>query len=137
MTYVLGIDTSTTATKAVLVDEAGAVAGIGVSEYGFEVPQPLWSEQDPHLWADGTVNAIRAVLASTGVRGDEVAAIGLTGQMHGLVLIDEADRVLRPAILWNDQRTAHACDELREALGLERLVAITGNDAVTGLTAPK
>jgi xylulokinase len=77
------------------------------------------------------------VLGAAGARGEDVAAIGLTGQMHGLVLLDAADRVLRPAILWNDQRTAHACDEIREALGFERLVSLTGNDAVTGLTAPK
>ena len=137
MSHVLGIDTSTTATKAVLVDDAGAVAGIGSAEYGFETPQPLWSEQEPALWWDGTVGAIRSVLRSTGVAPDSIAAVGLTGQMHGLVLLDEADRVLRPAILWNDQRTAHACDEIREAVGFERLVEITGNDAVTGLTAPK
>jgi xylulokinase len=80
---------------------------------------------------------MRQVLDAAGARGEDVAAIGLTGQMHGLVLLDAADRVLRPAILWNDQRTAHACDEIREALGFERLVSLTGNDAVTGLTAPK
>ncbi len=137
MTYVLGLDVSTTATKAVLVDEAGDVSGIGVAEYGFDVPQPRWSEQDPRLWSDGAISAIRAVLASTGVRGDEVTAVGLTGQMHGLVLLDAADRVLRPAILWNDQRTAAACDEIRAAVGAEQLIRTTGNDAVTGLTAPK
>jgi xylulokinase len=137
MSHVLGIDTSTTATKAVLVDEAGAVVGIGSAEYGFDAPQPLWSEQEPALWWDGTVGAIRSVLGSTGIDPASIAAIGLTGQMHGLVLLDEADRVLRPAILWNDQRTAHACEEIREAVGFERLVEITGNDAVTGLTAPK
>ncbi|HEY8237845.1 MAG TPA: FGGY family carbohydrate kinase, partial [Candidatus Limnocylindrales bacterium] len=137
MSHVLGIDVSTTATKAVLVDEAGAVAGIGVAEYGFDVPRPGWAEQEPALWWDGTVAAIRSVLASTGVAGADIVAIGLTGQMHGLVLLDGADRVLRPAILWNDQRTAHACDEIREAVGPDRLIAITGNDAVTGLTAPK
>jgi len=137
LSHVLGIDTSTTATKAVLVDEAGAVAGIGSAEYGFEAPQPLWSEQEPTLWWDGTVEAIWSVLRSTGVDPASIAAVGLTGQMHGLVLLDEGDRVLRPAILWNDQRTAHACEEIREAVGFERLVEITGNDAVTGLTAPK
>jgi xylulokinase len=137
LTHVLGIDVSTTATKAVLVGPAGEVAGIGVSEYGFDVPQPLWSEQDPRLWSDGATSAIRAVLASSGVRAENVAAIGLTGQMHGLVLLDAADQVLRPAILWNDQRTAAACDEIRAAVGPERLITITGNDAVTGLTAPK
>jgi xylulokinase len=135
--YVIGIDASTTATKAVLIDEAGAVRGVGVTEYGYEVPQPLWSEQSPELWWDGAVASIRAVLASTGVSGADVAAIGLTGQMHGLVLLDAADRVLRPAILWNDQRTAAECDAIRAAIGPERLIEITGNDALTGFTAPK
>jgi xylulokinase len=137
MAHILGIDTSTTATKAVLVDEAGSVVGIGSAEYGFEAPQPLWSEQEPGLWWDGTVGAIWSVLRTTGVTADSIAAIGLTGQMHGLVLLDADDRVLRPAILWNDQRAAHACDEIREAIGAQRLIEITGNDAVTGLTAPK
>jgi xylulokinase len=135
--FVLGIDASTTATKAVLVDESGAVAAVGASEYGFETPQPGWAEQDPGLWWDGAVAAIRSVLASSGARGDDVAAVGLTGQMHGAVLLDAADQVLRPAILWNDQRTGLACDEIREAVGAERLIAITGNDALTGFTAPK
>jgi xylulokinase len=137
MSYVLGIDTSTTATKAVLVGDDGRVVGIGSSEYGYEVPRPLWTEQDPELWWTATGEAVRSVLASTGVDRDDVAAVGLTGQMHGLVLLDAADRVLRPAILWNDQRTAEACDEIRSAVGFERLVAITGNDALTGFTAPK
>jgi xylulokinase len=137
MAFVLGIDASTTATKAVLIDESGAVAGVGASEYGFEVPQPGWTEQDPDLWWDGALASIRSVLASTGVRGDDVVAVGLTGQMHGLVLLDAADKALRPAILWNDQRTAHACDEIRAVVGPERLIAITGNDALTGFTAPK
>ena len=137
MAHILGIDTSTTATKAVLVDEAGSVVGIGSAEYGFDAPEPLWSEQEPSLWWDGTVGAIRSVLRATRVAPDSIAAIGLTGQMHGLVLLDAADRVLRPAILWNDQRTAHACEEIREAVGAQRLIEITGNDAVTGLTAPK
>ena len=137
MAYVVGIDASTTATKAVLVDEAGTVVGIGSSAYGYDIPQPGWTEQSADLWWDGAVIAIREVLASTGVAGEEVAAVGLTGQMHGLVLLDDADRVLRPAILWNDQRTAHACDEIREAVGPERLIAITGNTALTGFTAPK
>ena len=137
MGHVLGIDTSTTATKAVLVDEAGAVTSIGSAEYGFDAPQPLWSEQEPALWWDGTVGAVRSALRTSGVEPASIEAIGLTGQMHGLVLLDSADRALRPAILWNDQRTAHACEEIREAVGFERLVEITGNDAVTGLTAPK
>ena len=137
MAHVLGIDVSTTATKAVLIDESGAVVGVGASAYGFNVPRPLWSEQDPELWWDGAVTAIRSVIATTGVPADEVVAIGLTGQMHGAVLLDAAGDVLRPAILWNDQRTATECDAIRDALAPERLIAITGNDALTGFTAPK
>ena len=138
MAFVLGIDVSTTATKAVLISEDGAVRGIGVAEYPFSVPRPLWSEQDPALWWDGAISAIRSVLASTGVAGGDVAAVGLTGQMHGAVLLDAAGEVLRPAILWNDQRTGAECDLIRSALGgLEHLVAVTGNDALTGFTAPK
>jgi len=137
MGLLLGIDVSTTATKAILVDNAGIVRGVGAAEYPFEVPRPLWSEQDPGLWWDGAQAAIKAVLASTGVHGDAIAAIGLTGQMHGAVLLDSSDRVLRPAILWNDQRTAAECDVIREAVGRDRLISITGNDALTGFTAPK
>jgi xylulokinase len=135
--FVLGIDVSTTATKAVLVDSHGSVAAIGTAEYGFEQPHPLWSEQDPALWDEGATTAIRAALGSAGVEGSVVEAVGLTGQMHGLVVLDAADRVLRPAILWNDQRSAAECDLIRGAVGPERLIELTGNDAVTGLTAPK
>jgi len=137
MAFVLGIDVSTTATKAVLIDEDGTVIAIGQAEYGFDVPRPLWSEQDPELWWEGALTAISSALASAGGSGDDVAAIGLTGQMHGAVLLDAAGRVLRPAILWNDQRTAAECDLIRVAVGPERLVAVTGNDALTGFTAPK
>ena len=144
MAFVLGIDASTTATKAILVGEDGTVRGTGTAEYSYDIPRPLWSEQDPRLWWDGTQAAIRAALGSAGegggaagVRADEVVAVGLTGQMHGLVLLDVAGEVLRPAILWNDQRTAAECDAIRDAVGAERLIAVTGNDALTGFTAPK
>jgi xylulokinase len=137
MAFVLGIDVSTTATKAVLVGGDGQVVGIGIAEYPYDTPRPLWSEQDPALWWTGTIAAIRSVLASTGVDGGAIDAVGLTGQMHGAVLLDAADEVLRPAILWNDQRTAAECDAIRAAVGPERLVAVTGNDALTGFTAPK
>lgn len=135
--YVLGIDVSTTATKAVLVGEDGRVRGIGTAEYGFVTPNPLWSEQDPRLWWDGAVAAIQEVLHATGTDPADIDAIGLTGQMHGLVLLDSAGDVLRPAILWNDQRTGAECDAIREAVGAQRLIRITGNDALTGFTAPK
>jgi xylulokinase len=137
VTVVLGLDISTTATKAVLLDAEGVVRGIGVAEYGYATPHPLWAEQDPAQWWDATQSAVASVLADSGVDPDAVRGIGLTGQMHGAVLLDAAGAVLRPAILWNDQRTAAECDEIRERVGANRLVRITGNDALTGLTAPK
>lgn len=135
--YVLGIDVSTTATKALLIDERGRVAAIGSAEYDYAVPAPLWSEQDPDLWWTGAQVAIGAALASAGIGGADVGAVGMAGQMHGAVLLDGADRPLRPAILWNDQRTAAECDEIRRRVGARRLIEITGNDALTGFTAPK
>jgi len=134
----LGIDVSTTGAKALLVDEAGRVVATATTPLTVSTPRPLWSEQDPHEWWTGTCRSVRGVLAEPGARGHGVAAVGLTGQMHGLVLLDGEDRVLRPAILWNDQRTARQCDQIRAAMGgRERLVRITGNDALTGFTAPK
>ncbi len=135
--YFIGIDTSTTATKALLMDKTGRVLGVASSEYSFETPQPLWTEQSPSLWWNGTAESIRQVLAKTGVDATSVKGIGLTGQMHGLVLLDEKGEVLRPALLWNDQRTGLQCDTIRKKLGKENLIQITGNDALTGFTAPK
>jgi xylulokinase len=135
--YFIGIDSSTTATKALLMDEAGHVLGVASSEYSFETPHPLWSEQSPSLWWTGTIESIRQVLAKTNVDASAVKGIGLAGQMHGLVLLDENGEVLRPSILWNDQRTAAQCDEIRQRFGREKLIQITGNDALTGFTAPK
>ena len=106
MALVLGIDVSTTATKAILVDESGTVRGIGTASYPYETPRPQWSEQDPRLWWDAAVAAIPEALAAAGVDGGQVAAVGLAGQMHGAVLLDASDEPVRPAILWNDQRTA-------------------------------
>lgn len=137
MPYLIGIDSSTTATKALLIDETGAIVAVAATEYDYATPHPLWSEQDPDLWWHGTVQSIRGVLAASGIDPADVAGVGLTGQMHGLVLLDDAGQVLRPSILWNDQRTAAQCDEIRARLGKDRLIAITGNDALTGFTAPK
>ena len=137
MSHLLGIDTSTTATKAVLVDADGEVVGVGVREYDADSPHPRWSEQDPARWWDATVGAIRDVLETTGVDGAAVDAVGVAGQMHGAVLLDASGDVLRPAILWNDQRTAAQCREIRDRVGPQRLLEVTGNAAVTGVTAPK
>lgn len=133
----LGIDISTTGAKALLVQQSGAVLASATTPLSLSTPRPLWSEQDPRDWWDGIVTSIRGVLSETSVRPEDIAAIGLTGQMHGLVLLDEAGEVLRPAILWNDQRTARQCEEIRQRVGRQRLIQITGNDALTGFTAPK
>jgi len=135
--YFLGIDTSTTATKALLIDQAGKLVGVASSEYSFETPQPLWSEQSPDLWWQAALISIRSVLDQADIDPASVAGIGLTGQMHGLTPLDKDGEVLRPAILWNDQRTGVECDQIRKLLGRERLIQITGNDALTGFTAPK
>ncbi len=105
MSNFLGIDVSTTATKALLIDEKGELVAVVSSPHTLQTPRPLWSEQDPNEWWTAASASIRAVLEKAGLRGDGVSTIGLTGQMHGLVLLDGAGNVLRPAILWNDQRT--------------------------------
>jgi xylulokinase len=137
MACFLGIDSSTTATKALLMDASGEVRAVASSEYTYETPQPLWTEQHPNLWWQATAASIREVLAQAQVDAAEVEGVGLTGQMHGLVVLDKDGQVLRPAILWNDQRTGAECDEIRQLLGKERLIQITGNNALTGFTAPK
>ncbi len=114
MAYFLGIDVSTTATKALLIDDSGAVASTHSVAYGLSTPHALWSEQNPSDWWTAAVESIRGALVAASVAGDAVKAIGLTGQMHGLVLLDDRGEVLRPAILWNDQRAGDQCSEIRE-----------------------
>jgi xylulokinase len=133
----LGIDTSTTSSKALLIDQTGAVVATAASPHTLQTPYPLWSEQEPEEWWTAVSTSIRAVLEKAAVHGEKVAAVGLTGQMHGLVLLDEDGRVLRPAILWNDQRTQSQCDEIHRRIGKEKFIQITGNVALTGFTAPK
>jgi xylulokinase len=135
--YYLGVDVSTTSAKALLIDELGSVISSATSPLTSSMPQPLWSEQDPQDWWEGVVQSIVQALDQAGVDGKAIKAVGMTGQMHGLVLLDGDGQVLRPAILWNDQRTGAQCDEIRARLGFERLVQITGNNALTGFTAPK
>jgi xylulokinase len=129
----LGIDVGTTGAKALLVDRAGRVAGNGVTEYPLATPQPLWAEQDAEDWWSALRTAVSAALAEAG--DGEIKGVGLTGQMHGSVFLDADGRVIRPAILWCDQRTAEECLEIEERV--PRLVEITLNPALTGFTAPK
>ena len=133
----LGLDVSTTGSKALLIDKSGVVIGTASTAHTLQTPKPLWSEQDPREWWEACAASIRKVLAETGSSAESIAAVGLTGQMHGLVLLDAAGEVLRPAILWNDQRTQSQCDEIHRRIGKEKFIQITGNVALTGFTAPK
>jgi len=137
MAYLLGIDVATTGTKALLIDERGKVVASATKEYPLYMPRPLWSEQDPADWWKGTVASIRELLESSAVDPAAIIGLGLTGQMHGLVLLDGRGQVLRPAILWNDQRTGPQCQSINERVGFKRLLEWTGNPALPGFTAPK
>ena len=137
MTYFLGIDTSTTGSKALIIDEVGAVIAVASSSHTLQTPYPLWSEQNPREWWEAVSSSIRSALEIAGLGGESIGAVGLTGQMHGLVLLDDEGNVLRPAILWNDQRTQSQCDEIHARIGREKFIQITGNVALTGFTAPK
>jgi xylulokinase len=128
----VGIDVGTTGTKAVAISPDGDVLARAERSYPLATPQPGWAEQDPEDWW----RAAEACLADVSDGGD-VAGIGLSGQMHGLVVLDRSDRVIRPAILWNDGRTGAECDEIEDRVGLDRLIALTGNRALAGFTAPK
>jgi xylulokinase len=130
MEALVGLDVGTTGVKALAVSPAGDVLARAEEAYALSSPQPGWSEQDPADWTRAT----DAALARLSV---EPVAIGLSGQMHGLVCLDSRGRILRPAILWNDQRTGAECSEIEARLGLDRLVALTGNAALPGFTAPK
>jgi xylulokinase len=138
MTHLLGIDLSTTGAKALLIDSEGHVVSSATTPLNLSTPHPLWSEQDPHEWWTATANSIKQALAEANVSGENIAAIGLTGQMHGLVLLDDNGQVLRPAILWNDQRCgARSAMRFAARLTREKLVRSQVNDALTGFTAPK
>jgi xylulokinase len=133
----IGIDVGTSGTKTLLIDERGEVLGSTTVEYPLHHPRPGWAEQDPEDWWRATVESIRRVLADSGVGAGEVKGLGLSGQMHGTVFLDEKNAVLRPAILWCDQRTAAECDEMTEAIGATELIKHTCNPALTGFSAPK
>ena len=135
MSTLLGIDIGTSGTKVIAIDESGKLVASASVEYDYSAPKPLWAEQDPALWWDAVCDCCRRIAAQIG--NEEIAGIGLSGQMHGLVMLDENGGVLRPAILWNDGRTQKQCDEITQTLGLETLVRETANPALTGFTAPK
>jgi xylulokinase len=135
MACLLGVDVSTTGAKALLIDAAGSVIDSHVTPLSLQQPFPLWSEQHPEEWWQGAARSIRAVVSRHPDKA--IAGVGLTGQMHGMVLLNKAGEVLRPAILWNDQRTQEQCDAITAQIGFERLLSLTGNRVLTGFTAPK
>ncbi len=132
-TALVGIDVGTTAVKGVAIDPHGSILARAEAGYPFRTPQPGWVEQDPEDWWRATESVLSELRAAAG----PPAGLGLSGQMHGLVALDSADQVLRPAILWNDQRTVAECREIEDTVGLQRLIALTGNRALPGFTAPK
>ncbi len=133
--YFIGIDVSTTASKALAIDEQGQVIASQSYPHELSTPRPLWSEQDPEEWWSATSRALRDVLQK--VPPDQVAAVGLTGQMHGLTSLDADGKPLRPAILWNDQRSGAQCEAITEKVGAKRLFHLTGSMMLPGFTAPK
>lgn len=138
MSVTLGIDVGTTGTRTIAVDATGKILASASAEYPCSYPRPGWSEQDPDLWWSATVATIRDVLAQAHLKPTEVAGIGLSGQMHGAVLLNADGHVIRPALLWNDQRTQAECREIEErAGGREALIKLVANPALTGFTAPK
>lgn len=137
MAYLIGIDVGTSGTKTVLFDERGQALASSTVEYPLHTPNPGWTEQNPDDWWNAAVNSIEAVLSQSGVNAGDIKGIGLSGQMHGSVFLDENKKVVRPAILWNDSRTADECNEITKTIGAERLIELASNPALTGFTAPK
>ena len=133
MTVLFGIDVGTSATKGLAITPDGEVVATEEAPYPLSTPKPGWSEQNPEDWWRATETVLEKLTKAAGAP----AGIGLSGQMHGLVALDSNDDVIRPAILWNDQRTQAECDEIERTIGLQRLIELTGNRALTGFTAPK
>lgn len=138
MPHVLGIDVGTGGTRALVVDAQGVVVGAATADHvPFASPETGWAEQDPRDWWRATTEAVPRALAQAKVEGASIAAVGLTGQMHGSVLLDDRGEVVRPALLWCDQRTARECAHITETVGAAQLIELTSNPALTGFTLPK
>ncbi len=138
MAYLLGIDIGTSGTKTLICDQRGKVLATAMAEHTLQSPKPGWSEQSPTEWWSAVCSATKAVIKKAKVKPDQIKAIGLSGQMHGSVFLGEGTKPLRPALLWNDQRTGSECAEIEKALGgRSKLIQQVGNPALTGFTAPK
>ena len=137
MKYVIGIDIGTTGTKTLLCSNSGKIIASSLVEYSLSHSKPGWAEQDPIDWWKAVIESINSVVNETNINKEDVKSIGLTGQMHGAVFLDSNNNVLRPAILWCDQRTSSECDDINKIIGKENLIKLTSNPALTGFTAPK
>jgi xylulokinase len=138
MPHLLGIDIGTSGTKTLICDEDGVVLATAMAEHPIFAPKPGWSEQEPEDWWKATCAATKAVVKKARIKPAEIGAIGLSGQMHGSVFLGDGPKALRPALLWNDQRTAEQCAEIEsKAGGREALIELVANPALTGFTAPK
>ena len=137
MAYLIGIDLGTSGTKTVLFDQEGHVVASATVEYPMYQEHNGWAEQDPLDWWNATCQTIKAVIEKSGVSNQEVKAVGISGQMHGLVMLDKEGNLLRRSIIWCDQRTAAECEEITQRVGQQRLIEITANPALTGFTASK
>jgi xylulokinase len=134
----LGIDVGTSGTRALVIDPSGRIVGSATTEHvPFATPRPGWAEQDPADWWRATGEAVRGALADAKIDGGGIAAVGFSGQMHGSTLLDAQDQVVRPALLWCDQRTGAECDAITATVGSARLIELTLNPALTGFTLPK
>jgi len=138
MPHLLGIDVGTGGTRAIVIDARGRVVGSATEEHvPFASPQTGWAEQDPRDWWRATCGAVRTALSAAGLTGGDVTSVGFSGQMHGSVLLDDRGEVIRPALIWCDQRTGDECREITETVGAQRLIQLTSNPALTGFTLPK
>ena len=135
MRTLLGIDIGTSSTKAVLIDLSGKLLARSQSEYPIDSPKPGWAEQHPETWWTAVKETVRAVLSQSGANPLGIAGIGLSGQMHGTVLLDKNKRLLRPAVIWADRRSRKQCDAVQELLGKERLRDLAGNSLSPGFMA--
>src|SRR5579871_1975153 len=134
----LGIDVGTGGTRAVIIDVSGKVIGTATGEHiAFASPQTGWAEQDPADWWKASQFAVQNAIRAAKISSDQIACVGLTGQMHGAVLLDSQGAVIRPSIIWCDQRTDDQCRELTDKIGAARLIELTCNPALTNFTLPK
>jgi xylulokinase len=138
MSYLMGIDVGTTGTRAVIVRPDGRVISAATADHQpMRMPKPGWAEQDPEDWWKAAIGAVRSSLQQAGLAGAQIKSVGFSGQMHGVALLDKVNTVLRPALLWCDQRSQAQCDRITAKVGAERLIQLVSNPALTGFSAPK